>query len=124
MKSARADTGAEKASKADTLQLLLGLFRSLVVQFDAVAPAVSPQGKAKQGVSRSAAWVQKIHSCSCREMDAAGDIAYMVKICWIVSQADVVHETADDRRVRRFIGRECLGKILEHLRQLGSVGVH
>ena len=124
VKSAQADVGTEKASKSDTIQLLLGPFRSLVVQFDAVAPAVCPQGKAKQGVSRPAAWVQKIHSCSCRKIDAAGDIAYMVKIRWIVSQANVVHETADDRRVRRFIGWERLGKILEHLCQLGSVGIH
>lgn len=48
MKSAWADIGAEETAEADTVQLLLCLFRPVVIQFNAVALAVRPQGEPEQ----------------------------------------------------------------------------
>ena len=96
MKSAWADIGAEETAEADTVQLLLCLFRPVVIQFNAVALAVRPQGEPKQGVSCSTAWVDQVGRVPCGKDNAVGDIPHMREVRGVMPQPDIVHQAPDD----------------------------
>ena len=96
MKSAWADIGAEEAAEADAVQLLLCLFRPVVIQFNAVALAVRPKGEPKQGVSCSTAWVDQVGRVPCGKDNAVGDIPHMREVRGVMPQPDIVHQAPDD----------------------------
>ena len=50
MKSTRTDIGAKEAAETNAVQLLLCLFRPMVIQLNAIAVAVCTQGEPKQGI--------------------------------------------------------------------------
>lgn len=66
MKSSWADIGAEEAAEADTVQLLLCLFRPVVIQFNAVIGCPSP-GRAGAGRPLFHSMGQSGWPCSLRE---------------------------------------------------------
>lgn len=96
MKSSWADIGAEEAAEADTVQLLLCLFRPVVIQFNAVALAVRPQGEPEQGVPCSTAWVNQVGRVLCGKDNAVGDIPHMSEVRGVMPQPDIVHQAPDD----------------------------
>ena len=124
MKSTRTDIGAKEAAETNAVQLLLCLFRPMVIQLNAIAVAVCTQGEPKQGIPCSTARVNQIDLALCGKDDAVGDVSHMREVRGVMSQTDIVHQAPDDRGVCGLVVWEGIGKTLQYCRQLGIVCGH
>ena len=116
MKGLVADPAVKEAADAHAGQARLCLLRTGFVQLHTVGEAVVAVGELAQRFAAAAAGIEQIRRHALREVNALQHIVNVLRVGGIVAHSDIVHQTADDRRVHRVLClRQLFRKAGQHL---------
>ena len=99
MEHLTADLAVKEAAEADTVEPGLRFLRAVFVQLHAVGVAVVAVGKLPKRLATAAARVKKIRRHTLRKCNAAQDVRDILRVCRVITHADMVHQPPNDRRV-------------------------
>ena len=99
MKRLAADLAVKEAAEADAVEPCLGFLRTVFVQFHAVGVAVVAVGKLPERLAAAAARVKQICYHALRELNAAQDVRDILRVCWVIAHADMIHQPPNHCRV-------------------------